>query len=273
LVVTETGGELIEVPVLKPTLNRVGRSVKVELSASGSLSGQVQERCSGTQAAARRRALLAAAPVDRAKLVEKMLSGSLNSFRLQGAQVANLEQPENILVLQYQLSAERYAQAARGMLLLRPRIVGNAAASLPANRVRRYPIEMESTSSENEVVEIMLPEGYEIEELPAAVDVKTSFGAYRSKTEIAGRILKYTRYYEMRRVVLGPEEMLGAAAVLQDRWGRCESSRYLEAEGTVEHGATVLNGTFTEAEPGAFDIARSSLPKGLAAASCASRLC
>ena len=48
--------------------------------------------------------------------------------------------------------------------------------------------------------EIALPPGYEVDDLPAAADVDYPFGSYHAKTVAEGRVLKYTRTYEIKEL-------------------------------------------------------------------------
>jgi len=44
-------------------------------------------------------------------------------------------------------------------------------------------------------VEIALPDGFKVDELPEPAKAAYPFGQYTSKTEIAGNLLKYSREY------------------------------------------------------------------------------
>ena len=46
--------------------------------------------------------------------------------------------------------------------------------------------------------EIAIPAGYEVEELPPPVNVDEGFVSYRSKTEMVGRALRYSRVFEIK---------------------------------------------------------------------------
>ena len=74
----------------------------------------------GATAGQRRSALLTAPLADRAKIMEKMLASSLSSFLLRRVQVGNLELAQVQLLLVYELSSERYAQAAGELPLCGP---------------------------------------------------------------------------------------------------------------------------------------------------------
>jgi hypothetical protein len=48
--------------------------------------------------------------------------------------------------------------------------------------------------------EIALPAGYEVDDLPPAVNADYSFASYHSKAEVTGKTLKYTRTFEIKEL-------------------------------------------------------------------------
>jgi hypothetical protein len=69
---------------------------------------------------------------------------------------------------------------------------------LETKEPRQYPIEFYGPERDTDVFEITLPPGYEVDELPPPVDVDDGFAMYRSKTETVGRVLRYTRTFEIK---------------------------------------------------------------------------
>jgi hypothetical protein len=51
---------------------------------------------------------------------------------------------------------------------------------------------------DSDSVEITLPAGFEVEDLPDAVSVDYGFAAYHSKAEFSGNVLSYHRTLEIR---------------------------------------------------------------------------
>ena len=58
----------------------------------------------------------------------------------------------------------------------------------------------EGPERDTDVVEIEMPAGYEVDDLPPSVDLDYSFASYHSKTEVNGNILKYTRSFEIKEL-------------------------------------------------------------------------
>jgi hypothetical protein len=121
-----------------------------------------------------------------------MLARSLPTYRLTTALVSNLEQTELLFVFNYSLVAENYAKSAGGLLLVRPRVVGNKSSDLlETKEPRRYPVVFEGPSQDTDSFEINMPTGYEVDDLPQPVSADYGFASYHSKA-ISGNILRYT---------------------------------------------------------------------------------
>jgi len=202
LLVTEQGGELVELPLLPPAANRLIRVGKMTLNTLGTLTGEVQEVRWGEPAISRRYELLEKPGNDRAKVLESFLSRFLGGFILTRAQVGNLEKYDDNLVLNYSFLADNYAKIAGPLLLVRPRVLGQKSTDLLERKERRYPVEFPAASLEIDTFEIALPIGYEVDELPLPVSVDYGFAAYQSKVEVSGSVLRYSRTYQVKEVLV-----------------------------------------------------------------------
>ena len=207
LLVTKDGGELVELPLLEPATNRLLRTAKMELSPTGRLDGAVREVRWGAPAASRRAHLLGAQVSERRKVLENFLSNFLGGFALQDAEEENLEDFDKSLVLRYRFTATNYAQAAGDLLLVRPCVLGQKSWDLLEGEERKHPVEFSNTTLESDSYEIALPEGYEVDELPPAVEIDSPLGAYRSQVDVEGNVLRYRRTYEIRDVLVGSDRL------------------------------------------------------------------
>ena len=207
LLVTEDGGELLELPLLQPATNRLLRVAKMALSPTGRLDGAVREVRWGAPATLRRAQFLEAPAAERSKVLENFLGNFLGGFALRSAEVENLEDLDKTLVLSYRFSASNYAQAAGDLLLVRPRVLGQKGWDLLEGEERKHPVEFPTTTLQSDIYEIVLPEGYQVEELPPAVEIDSPVGSYRSRVEVEGNILRYRRNYEIRDVLVPTERL------------------------------------------------------------------
>jgi hypothetical protein len=202
LLVTQDGGELVELPLLAPSVNRLFRAAKLSLTPSGDLAGVVEEIRWGVPDAIRRAQLLAAPQAERQKKLESFLGSFLGGLVLESSHVENLENYDKNLVVTYTFLARDYAKRAGNLLLIRPRVLGEKSMDLTQEKgkERKYPVEFDSTSLETDMFDIAIPSGYEVDELPAPVDIKSPFGEYTSKIEFQQNVLKYQRTLQISSV-------------------------------------------------------------------------
>jgi len=202
LLVTEDGGDLIQVPQLAPTSSGNRRMANLQLSPEGTLSGDVTEVREGDSAAYQRYALRAASKdADRIKPIETLLSRSLGTFQITKASVGNLELHDQPFEYIYSFSAGNYAKNAGNLLLVRPRVIGNWSSDILEKRdSRKYPVEFEGPMKNVDSIEIKLPAGYEVDELPAPADAEYSFGTYHSRCIAKDGALQYTRTLELKEL-------------------------------------------------------------------------
>jgi Domain of Unknown Function with PDB structure (DUF3857)/Transglutaminase-like superfamily len=202
MLVTQGGGELVELPQLAVDTNGVARSAKMTLDEKGTLLGEVHEVRVGDDAAAQRFTLRSAAlDTDRIKSVEALASSSFSKFQILKATVTNLRIADRPFEWRYTLESENYAQAAGNLMLVRPRVIGSMARGLlETKEPRHHPIEFDGPRRDTDEFEIVLPAGYAVDELPPQVDVDRGFASYHSKTDFVGGSLRYKRSFEIKEL-------------------------------------------------------------------------
>jgi hypothetical protein len=207
LLVTDDGGELIHLPVSAPEANRLTRTAKVKLLPDGTLQGEVEEVSTGYRAALKRGLLKDETEKDRRKILELILGSTLGSLQVDDFTVTNANDLEKDFILRYKFTASHYAKNAGPLLLVRPHVVGEFAGYLDADKPRHYPYEISAPFCSNETVEIVLPDGYKVDELPEPAKTAVPFAEYSSKTENSGGVLTYTREYKMRTTLIPVEKI------------------------------------------------------------------
>ncbi|MDB6083496.1 MAG: hypothetical protein JWN43_1377, partial [Gammaproteobacteria bacterium] len=202
MLVTPDGGELVALPQLSTDSNGIERTAKMTLDEKGTLRGEVHEVRVGDRASSQRYILRSTTQdTDRIKPVESVAGASFSTFQILKATVANLRIADLPFEWNYTLEAPNYAKTAGDLLLVRPRVLGSkASALLEAKEARQYPVEFEGPERDTDVFEIELPAGYQLDELPPPVNLDDGFATYRSKTEIVGRTLRYTRTFEIKEL-------------------------------------------------------------------------
>jgi len=205
LLVAENGGELAPLPHPAPESNVLDRQAKLALSADGACAGEVQEVRRGSLADSYRYRLQASTEAERRKILETFLSRFFASFTLKDYDIKNLEDPQGDLIVSYRFTVPSYAKRAGGLLVIRPRVLGQKAVDLTsrAKGPRLTSIDLfETTALERDEFAFVLPENCVVEDLPKPVDLDAGFALYKSATEAAGRQLVYRREYRLREPTL-----------------------------------------------------------------------
>jgi hypothetical protein len=197
LLVTENGGELLHLPLSAPELNEVKSNARLKLLPDGTLQGEVEEVRSGYLAMMGREYLQNETQKDRKKIIEHLLGAALSNFQVDSFELVNADDIDKDLILRFKFTADHYAKSAGPLLLVRPRVVGEMAGFFDATKPRHYAYEFPAPKLDTDSVEITLPDGFKVDELPDPAKATFPFGEYTSKTEAAGNVLKYTREYRM----------------------------------------------------------------------------
>jgi hypothetical protein len=206
LLVTDNGGELIHLPVSAPELNQITRSAKLNLLPDGTLQGEVEESWSGYFASSGR-AFQEASLQDRKKAIEHFLGRTAANIQVDSFDLVDSQDIEKSLILRYKFTAGHYAKNAGPLLLVRPRVIGEMAGAYDSSKPRHYAYEIEAPFIRRDDIQITLPEGFQIDELPEPAKASFAFGDYVSKTEKVGNTLRYTRQYKMDTTLVPLEKM------------------------------------------------------------------
>ena len=206
LMVTPEGGELMLLPLLPPSTNRLLRTAKFNLSAAGDLSGEIQEVRWGGPAETSRAEYLEIPPAQRAKVIEEFVGSFLNNFTVSNSSLDNLEKFDETLTIDYKFTAQAYAKSAGSLLIVRPRVVGSKESYLlsllSAKKPRQYAIEFNEATRQDDVFDINLPAGYVVDELPKPVEAECAYASYKSDVQVTGNTLHYKRTYVVKDVMV-----------------------------------------------------------------------
>jgi len=148
-----------------------------------------------------------------------MLAYSLNNFALTGATLQNLEQYDKYFGLEYKFVSPGYANATGDLLFVRPRVVGDKGTStlrlFTQQKPRKYPIQFEEATRQDDVFDITLPSGYVVDGLPKPVNAECAYATYKSETSVADGVLHYKRTFEIKDVTVPTEKLAEVRDFLQ----------------------------------------------------------
>jgi transglutaminase-like putative cysteine protease len=219
LLMAPDGGHLISLPLLPASTNRLLRTAKFDLNASGDLSGEVHELEWGGPAQQERREFFDQEPSKRVEVFDNFLANFLSNFRLTAASIGNLDKYDESLTLDYKFVSPGYANAAGDLLFVRPRVVGDKNTGMlrlfTEHKPRKYPIEFEEATRQDDVFDISLPAGYVVDGLPKPVQADCDYATYKSETNVSDGVLHYKRTFEIKDVVVPKEKLPAVRDFLQ----------------------------------------------------------
>ncbi len=192
LVVANNDGLLMKMPITAPELNKMVRQAEVTLTAEGQITAKLSERSIGQSAVGERRIFRRMARSDYASQIERWITRSIT-----GAKVSKIEPTDNHsegkFALDVEFVAAGYAQSMRGKLLVfKPALVSQRSDLDLTEPKRKHPLVLESESF-SETVNVKLPAGFEVDEMPDSAKMETPFGKYSSSCVVKDGQLTFTR--------------------------------------------------------------------------------
>jgi transglutaminase-like putative cysteine protease len=207
LLVTDDGGDLVELPLLQPRTNRLQRSARLTLGPRGDLSGEVKEIRSGFLASQYRARLMKATSSERDKFLETSLGWFINGAQVSHVVTENLEEFDRDLVVRYSFRTEVYGKNAGNLLLVRPRIIGEKSSDILEREARTQPYEFRALSWETDEFEWSLPADYHLDGLPRPVHTSFPFAEYQAAVQTSEGSFRYTRSYEVKDLNVSKENL------------------------------------------------------------------
>jgi len=193
--------QLIALPVMAPASDRVEHTIHAQLDADGSLEATVVEQRFGYAAERPRVTFTEGSQQQQRDYLESRLRSDLNSVSIEKLAAAHSTDLSSPLELDYSFHAASYARGAGDLLLVRPRILGSDAWSLP-RETRAWPIDLSAVETRSDHIDLVLPPGYVVDELPDPVSLDTDFASYHSAVTADGTTLHYTREYTVKQLEL-----------------------------------------------------------------------
>jgi hypothetical protein len=195
--------QIIQLPILAPDASTMDRAAAFHLDADGTLQGKVTETRSGETASHYRYLYNAESDKEQREFMERRLQRDLASFTLDSASAQNTHDMSKSVVVNFSLTANRYAKPAGDLLLVRPRVLGSNAERFN-DKPRKYPIDLGETGTWKDTIDVTLPAGYVIDDMPEPVSVDVGFASYKSEVKAGDGVLHYSREYQVKELDLAP---------------------------------------------------------------------
>jgi len=191
LIVDENGGTMVRTPTYKKEQNRQDRFVKATVNPDGLTNVKAVTKYTGLQQDDLQ-GFTATASKDK---VLKMLR---SRFDLPTYEVGNFSYKEKpgqnpLLEEELEINVEGYAQITGKRLFLVPNLLTQSGRKYNADTARKFEVYLSYDYIDTDTVVIDLPAGYEPENIPKPVEIKSKFGEYSSKTTVEKQQLIYVR--------------------------------------------------------------------------------
>ena len=211
LIVAGERGAIMKMPATSPESNRLERDVQATLDAAGSLVATIRESTVGHAAVTARREFRGMSISDYESLIAGWVIRSVNNAKV-GNILPKDDDSAGTFTLQLDLAAPRYGQLMQNRLLVfKPVVVSRRASTFLTEPSRKYPILL-SSQAYTERVNIKLPAGFQVDELPDPVKLETPFGAYSVNYAAENGALLMTRSFTLRRSTIPVEQYASVRA-------------------------------------------------------------
>ncbi|MGE5354309.1 MAG: DUF3857 domain-containing protein [Acidobacteriota bacterium] len=197
LMITETGGVVVQTPAGTSKENIQQRNLNVNLSSFGSLKVNAEIKWTGNQQEAPRSIIKESTPEDREKWVLNSLETPM--AKLEEMKVKKVEENSPEVRMELKLSLPGYASAQGSRIFFQPNIM-ERRTSIPREVAQRLsPVRFHYPYLDVDTVYFTIPAGFQVEALPGETLLKTSFGNFSSQTrKIDSSSLIYTRSLEIK---------------------------------------------------------------------------
>lgn len=201
LIIAGNDGGIARMPITPAETDVLDRTITVNLSGSGEITGTISERTKGQTSSVFRRELRELSAADYKKAIEGWLARGASGAQLVGMHPDDKDAGRGF-DLDVDFKAAGYAQLMQDRLLVfKPVIVGRRHTVYLTENKRTSPIELDSNVMRETVV-FNLPQGFAVDEVPDAIKLDTSFGKYSTSYEVKDGKLLFTRSLTMNRSLI-----------------------------------------------------------------------
>jgi hypothetical protein len=163
LLLDERRPEFVAVPAGDPLMSMRRRTAALRLLEDGTLEGDVTLEYTGQVAVLRRERDFDDAAAERERAFVEDFVKRVPGAELSGFAIKHLDNPEAPYTMSFKLRASGYAQRTGSRLFVQPAIMQRGVEAMFSASARQYQIYFPYAWSEEDIVTIDLPDGYEVE--------------------------------------------------------------------------------------------------------------
>jgi len=176
----------------------------MSLAHDGSIGCQIREQLEGSIASSNRRLQRSLGSRDYRRVIERWISSGAP-----GAAVSRIEAGDRNRVgffVDVDFTVAAYGRTVgQYLLIFKPAVVPHRGFTYLNQTERRYAVVLEADSFQ-ETVEVDLPLGFTVDEMPTPVNLATPFGSYRADWRVEAGKLFFNRHLELDNAVVPPED-------------------------------------------------------------------
>lgn len=188
----------VRTPSSPPEKSLEKRTAKLRLSEDGTLEGDVRVEYTGHLAERMKESYDEESAAQREESLKERVKSRLSSAELSGIKIENVTDPDKPFVFEYKIKAPGYAQRTGRRIILQPAFFRYGLRALFPTSDRRHHIYFPYAWSEDDSVEISLPEGFALDNAQSPspfasgeiLQYKPTLGVTKD-----GRTLLYTRKF------------------------------------------------------------------------------
>ncbi len=198
----------IETPLSPADKSLEKRTAKLRLDADGTLEGDVRIEYTGHLGAAKKEYNDDDSPEQREQTLLDMVKERMSTAELTDIHIENITDPVKPFVYSYHVRVPGYAQRTGKRLFIQPAFFQKGVGALFQTSVRKYPIYFHHPWSEEDSVEIELPEGFlpDNPEAPGSLNVE-NLGKYEVTIGLSKdkRVMVYSRKADFSGMLYQPD--------------------------------------------------------------------
>ena len=205
LINSKTETDLVKMPTTPPEMNQLERTATLELTADGSVAGNIKELANGQTAVTFRSEFRRMSKPEYTGMIERWLTAGATSARLNKMEPTD-HGADGRFSLNVDFSAAMYGQLMQGRLMVfKPAIVSRREGLSLTAPTRKYPVVLRAVAY-SETVSVKLPAGFAVDEVPDAVKIQTPFGSYVTSYEVKGNELIFKRQLSQQATTIAPAD-------------------------------------------------------------------
>jgi hypothetical protein len=205
LVIAGTQGDLVRIPLLPASASRAERVVDAQMDQQGPLTAHMMTQYFGQAASSMWHVAQYSGLDELRHRLERSLASRLGGVKLD--KITPKDRPgDGQLDLEVEFGVSQFGQLLQNRLL-----IVNPGALVPrpeyafANKERRLPVKL-SARQRKDAVTLKLPSGFDVDEVPDAVQLESRYGVYCAGWKATGKKVTFEQSLEVKDILVPASE-------------------------------------------------------------------